>query len=102
MARKQTSIEHLINLTNTGHAMVKMLPYLDDTFQSHQYDSLQDLWHFLNWKIQREIIFAALAPKAQNRKNPAVLLKVLQDVIRSDGKAVKSCKLLIILVTFFL
>jgi hypothetical protein len=87
MVRKQTSIEHLMNLTNTGHAMVKMLPYLDDTFQSHQNDSPQELRHFLRWQIQREIIFATLAQKAQTSKNSEVLPKALQDVIRSDEKA---------------
>lgn len=87
MVRKQTSIEHLMNLTNAGHAVMKMLPYLDDTFRSHQDDSPQELRHFLSWQIQREIIFATLVQKAQNSKNPDALLKALQDVIRSDEEA---------------
>ena len=87
MVRKQTSIEHLMNLTNAEHAVMKMLPYLDDTFRSHQDDSPQELRHFLSWQIQREIIFATLAQKAQNSKNPEALLKALQDEI---GRA--SCR----------
>ncbi len=84
MVCKQTSIEHLMNLTNAGHAMVKMLPYLDDTFQSHQNDSPQELRHFPSWQIQREIIFTTLAQKTQNSKNPDALPKALQDIIWSD------------------
>lgn len=39
----------------------------------------QELRHFLSWQIQREIIFAVLAQKAQNSKNPEALLKALQE-----------------------
>ena len=87
MVRKQTSIEHLMNLTNAAHAVVKMLPYLDDTFHAHEDDSPQELRHFLSWQIQREIIFATLAQKAQNGKNPEAVLKALRDMIRADEDA---------------
>lgn len=87
MVRRQTSIEHLMNLTNAAHAVVKMLPYLDDTFHAHEDDSSQELRHFLSWQIQREIIFATLAQKVQNGKNPEAMLKALRDMIRADDDA---------------
>lgn len=44
----KTAIEHLLNLTNAGHALMKILPYEDERLSVYQGKSPQELRHALS------------------------------------------------------
>ena len=67
--RRQTGIEHMVNLVNLVHSSLKMPPYLDEHFAKYKNASPQELRNHLSWQIQREIFFDTLVSKAQTAKN---------------------------------
>ena len=75
--RSKTSIEHMLNLTNVAHALMKILPYQDERLEEYQDKSPQELRHELSRQIQKEVFFATLVSKAQSSINSSVLLKAL-------------------------
>ncbi len=46
--RTKTAIEHLLNLTNAGHALIKILPYEDERLRAYQGKNPQELRHALS------------------------------------------------------
>ena len=76
--RRQTGIEHMVNLVNLVHSSLKMLPYLDEHFAKYKNTSPQELRSHLSWQIQREIFFDTLVSKAQTAKNSTILNHVLR------------------------
>ena len=85
--RTRTAIEHLLNLTNAGHALMKILPYEDERLSAYQDKSPQELWHALSQQIHKEVFFATLVSKAQSSINSSTLLKALQALAWGDGQA---------------
>ena len=62
--RTKTAIEHLLNLTNAGHALMKILPYEDEKLSAYRDKSPQELRHALSQQIHKEVFFATLVSKA--------------------------------------
>ena len=85
--RTKTAIEHLLNLTNTGHALMKILPYEDEKLIAYRDKSPQELRHALSQQIHKEVFFATLVSKAQSSINSSALLKALQVLAWGDGQA---------------
>ena len=85
--RTKTAIEHLLNLTNAGHALMKILPYEDERLSAYQDKSPQELRHALSRQIHKEVFFATLVSKAQSSINSSALLKALQALAWGDGQA---------------
>ena len=75
--RRQTGIEHMVNLVNLVHSSLKMLPYLDEHFAKYKNASPQELRSHLSWQIQREIFFDTLVSKAQTAKNSTDFVQAL-------------------------
>lgn len=82
--RTKTGIEHMLNLTNAVHALMKMLPYQDEKLSAYQDKSPQELRHELSRQIQREVFFATLVSKAQSSINSSTLLRALQALVCGD------------------
>lgn len=82
--RTKTAIEHMLNLTNAGHALMNILPYEDERLSAYQDKSPQELRHALSRQIQKEVFFATLVSKAQSGINSSTLLKALQVLAWSD------------------
>ena len=61
--RMKTAIEHLLNLTNAGHALMKILPYEDEKLRTYRDKSPQELQHALNQKIHKEVFSPLWCPK---------------------------------------
>ena len=61
--RTKTAIEPLLNLTNAGHALMKILPYEDEWLNAYQDKSPQELRHALSQQIHKEVFFATLVSK---------------------------------------
>ena len=76
--RTKTAIEHLLNLTNAGHALMKILPYEDERLSAYLDKSLRELRHALIQQIHKEVFFVTLVSKAQSSINSSALLKALQ------------------------
>ena len=55
--RTKTGIEHMLNLTNAAHALMKILPYEDERLQAYRDKSPQELRHELSQQIQKEVYF---------------------------------------------
>ena len=85
--RTKTAIEHLLNLTNAGHALMKILPYEDEKLSAYRDKSPQELRHALSQQIHKEVFFATLVSKAQSSINSSALLKALQVLAWGDGQA---------------
>lgn len=85
--RTKTAIEHLLNLTNSGHALMKILPYEDEQLSTYRDKSPQELRHALSQQIHKEVFFATLVSKAQSSINSSTLLKALQALARGDEQA---------------
>ena len=85
--RTKTAIEHLLNLTNAGHALMKILPYEDERLSAYRDKSPQELRHALSQQIHKEVFFATLVSKAQSSINSSALLKALQVLAWGDGQA---------------
>ncbi|MDD6382351.1 MAG: transposase [Selenomonadaceae bacterium] len=85
--RTKTAIEHLLNLTNAGHALMKILPYEDKHLRAYQDKSPQELRHALSQQIHKEVFFATLVSKAQSSINSSTLLKALQALAWGDEQA---------------
>ncbi len=85
--RTKTAIEHLLNLTNAGHALMKILPYEDERLSAYQDKSPQELRHALSQQIHKEVFFATLVSKAQSSINSSTLLKALQALAWGDEQA---------------
>ena len=85
--RTKTAIEHLLNLTNAGHALMKILPYEDEKLSAYQDKSPQELRHALSQQIHKEVSFAILVSKAQSSINTSALLKALQVLAGGDEQA---------------
>lgn len=85
--RTKTAIEHLLNLTNAGHALMKILPCEDERLSAYQDKSPQELRHALSQQIHKEVFFATLVSKAQSSINSSVLLKALQTLVLGDEPA---------------
>ena len=85
--RTKTAIEHLLNLTNAGHALMKILPYEDEKLSAYQDKSSQELRHALSQQIHKEVFFATLVSKAKSSINSSALLKALQALSWGDGQA---------------
>ena len=85
--RTRTAIEHLLNLTNAGHALMKILPYEDERLSAYQDKSPQELRHALSQQIHKEVFFATLVSKAQSSINSSTLLKALQALAWGDEQA---------------
>ena len=85
--RTKTAIEHLLNLTNAGHALMKILPYEDEKLSTYQDKSPQELRHALSQQIHKEVFFATLVSKAQSSINSSALLKALQALAWGDEQA---------------
>ena len=85
--RTKTAIEHLLNLTNSGHALMKILPYEDERLNTYRDKSPQELRHALSQQIHKEVFFATLVSKAQSSINSSTLLKVLQALAWGDEQA---------------
>ena len=76
--RTKTAIEHLLNLTNTRHALLMILPYEDEKLNAYRDKSPQELRHTLSQQIHKEVFFATLVSKAHSSINSSALLKALQ------------------------
>ena len=85
--RTKTAIEHLLNLTNAGHALMKILPYEDERLSAYRDKSPQELRHALSQQIHKEVFFATLVSKAQSSINSSALLKALHVLAWGDGQA---------------
>lgn len=85
--RTNTGIEHMLNLTNAAHALMKILPYEDERLRAYRDKSPQELRHELSQQIQKEVFFATLVSKAQSSINSNVLLKALQALAWGDETA---------------
>ena len=85
--RTKTAIEHLLNLTNSGHALMKILPYEDERLSTYRDKSPQELRHALSQQIHKEVFFATLVSKAQSSINSSTLLKALQALAWGDEQA---------------
>ena len=85
--RTKTAIEHLLNLTNAGHALMKILPYEDEKLSVYRDKSPQELRHALSQQIHKEVFFATLVSKAQSSINSSALLKALQALAWGDSQA---------------
>lgn len=85
--RTKTAIEHLLNLTNAGHALMKILPYEDGKLSAYRDKSPQELRHALSQQIHKEVFFATLVSKAQSSINSGTLLKALQVLAWGDEQA---------------
>lgn len=85
--RTKTAIEHLLNLTNSGHALMKILPYEDERLNTYRDKSPQELRHALSQQIHKEVFFATLVSKAQSSINSSTLLKALQALAWGDEQA---------------
>lgn len=85
--RTRTAIEHLLNLTNAGHTLMKILPYEDERLSAYQDKSPQELRHALRQQIHKEVFFATLVSKAQSSINSSALLKALQALAWGDEQA---------------
>ena len=85
--RTKTAIEHLMNLTNAGHALMKILPYEEKHLRAYQDKSPQELRHALSQQIYKEVFFATLVSKAQSSINSSTLLKALQALAWGDEQA---------------
>ena len=79
--------EHLLNLTNAGHMLMKILPYEDERLSVYQFKSPQELRHALSQRIHKEVFFATLVSKAQSSINSSTLLKALQALAWGDEQA---------------
>ena len=85
--RTKTAIEHMLNLTNAEHALMKILPYEDEKLSAYQDKSPQELRHALSQQIHKEVSFAILVSKAQSSINTSALLKALQVLAGGDEQA---------------
>ena len=85
--RTKTAIEHLLNLTNAGHALMKILPYEDEQLSAYRNKSPQELRHALSQQIHKEVFFATLVSKAQSSINSSAFLKALQTLAWDDSQA---------------
>ena len=85
--RTKTAIEHLLNLTNAGHALMKILPYEDEKLSAYRNKSPQELRHALSQQIHKEVFFATLVSKAQSSINSSAFLKALQTLAWDDSQA---------------
>ena len=74
----------MLNLTNSGHALMKILPYEDERLNTYRDKSPQELRHALSQQIHKEVFFATLVSKAQS-----------SHWLGAMSKRLKSCKLLI-------
>ena len=85
--RRQTGIEHMVNLVNLVHSSLKMLPYLDEHFAKYKNASPQELRNHLGWQIQREIFFDTLVSKAQTAKNSTDFVQALCKLVSVTTEA---------------
>lgn len=85
--RRQTGIEHMVNLVNLVHSSLKMLPYLDEHFSKYKNASPQELRSHLSWQIQREIFFDTLVSKAQTAKNSTDFVQALCKLVSVTTEA---------------
>ena len=85
--RTKTAIKYMLNLTNAGHALMKILLYEDERLSAYQDKSPQELRHALNRQIHKEGFFATLVSKAQSSINSSAFLKALQALAWGDSQA---------------
>ena len=85
--RTKTAIAHLLHLTNSGHALMKILPYEAERLNTYRDKSPQELRHALSQQIHKEVFFATLVSKAQSSINSSTLLRALQALARDDEQA---------------
>ena len=85
-----TGLFTLLNLTNAGHALMKILPYEDEklsAYRAYRNKRPQELRHALSQQIHKEVFFATLMSKAQSSINSSALLKALQVLAWDDEQA---------------
>ena len=58
--RTKTAIEHLLNLTNAGHALMKIQPYEDERLSAYRDKEPQELWHALSQQRSTRKYFSPL------------------------------------------
>ena len=65
MVRSQAGIERMLNLVNTAHSAMKILPYHYDCWKDFRDKSPQELRFVISEQIRRQVFFASLGAKAQ-------------------------------------
>ena len=85
----KAAIEHLLNLTNAGHAHMKILPYEYEKLSAYRDKSPQELRHALSRQIHKEVFFATLVSKAQSSITQALCSKPCSSWPEGDRQAAK-------------
>jgi len=87
MIRNRIGIVHVMNLANTAHSAMKILPYKEETLAEFQEKSPQELRFHLSEQIRQQVFFANLARRAQTAINSSKLLNALSQLLREFGVA---------------
>lgn len=80
--RSKTAIEHMVNLVNLAHGIMRILPYLETQFQDWQDESSQELRHEIHLQISQQVILSRLTRRAKQSKNPKQTAAVLNWLIK--------------------
>ena len=65
MIRSKTGIERMLNLVNTAHSAMKILPHHYDCWKEFRDRSPQELRFAMSEQIRRQVFFAILRAKAE-------------------------------------
>ncbi len=82
-------MEHLLNLTNVGHVLMKILLHKDERQRVYQDKSSQELRHALSQWSLKEVFFATLVSKSQSSINSSTLPKPFRHWPRARSKHLK-------------
>ena len=78
MVRRQAGIENLLNLVNTAHSAMKILPYQTEMLKEYRGKSAQEVRSAISERIREQVFFAGLGEKVQTMKNSKVIVALLR------------------------
>ena len=78
MVRRQAGIENLLNLVNTAHRAMKILPYQTEVLKEYRGKSAQEVRFAISEQIREQVFFAGLGEKVQTMKNSKVIVALLR------------------------
>ena len=82
MIRSQTGIERMLNLVNTAHSAMKILPYKYDCWKDFQDKSPQELRFAISEQIRGQVFLTSLGVKAQTMEKSKGIFAALTRLTR--------------------
>jgi len=85
MVRRQSEIENLLNLINTAHSAMKILPYQSDFLKEYRGKTAQEVRFAISEQIREQVFFVSLAEKAKTMINSNYFIATLHRLISNLG-----------------